>query len=213
MNKKLLAVIIAIAIIAILLIFLFVILSINKNVDEQKNASVATTASVSSSEETSPAFYDDTDNEEFDYTDINANVEYDGTQVSGRIPQIFDSKYAKVWKSEDGKIIFKTRTSKGINTFDVVRGVYNDNGTKVRIECLLAIANKGVAYEDVHEDSPMVYIYIYIDEDKEILLDGEEIMGGDIKLGNDNKSFVLFNEISNDTYRKGQKIKFYQVSK
>lgn len=144
-------------------------------------------------------------------TTINKTEKSIRSKMTTKETNTSEKNYKITWQSEDGKIIFKTLTSEGINTFDVIRGVFNNNGTKVPIECFLAIANRGVAYEDGHEEFPA--IYIYTDEDEETLLDGKDIMGGDVEISKDNKSFVLFNEFSSDTYKKGQKIKFYQVSK
>lgn len=205
MNKKLLAVIIAIAIIAILLICIFVILYINKNkdVNEQNNTSVATTASVSNREETSSTFYDEIDNDE-----------YDDTEVSGSITQIYDSKYEKIWKSKDGKITFTINNKLGLYGRGAYDGIFEDNLQQTKIEIGqddYRNLKKRFGENKKHDG--------YLDMYKTIFENGDYV--GDIVLGgfyiaDDNNKFIVTvdtvrNKHLKTGYKKGDKIVFYQV--
>lgn len=138
----------------------------------------------------------------------------DDSKVSGRIAQIYDPKYEKIWRSEDGKITFTNDNKLGLDGRGAYQGEFENNFNKIEIDVCI----DNYLTDDRNDVAPKFDGFCsmgkYIQENNEIV--AATFLCGDYVKDDKNKKFILNvtdvdNNIFKSGYKSGDKIVFYQV--
>lgn len=134
----------------------------------------------------------------------------DDNEVSGKVPQIYDTEYEKIWRSGDGKVTFTNNNRLGLKGRGGYEGEFEDYLEFSEIDVAMDFYD-----DDNHKYDGIFTMSKYTQENGETVID--PFVSGYYILNDENEKKFTVNVIDVDNnilksgYKKGGKIVFYQV--